>query len=230
VESDPQPWPRRLGRDQRSAAKRREKDFQAALKAAGRRRGWRYAGGWLFRQDGEWFASILPSLLWERGAAIAFALKPMALDPLFWDIVGLPDNGKLPLSFRANGAWVLHPPPRESRVGSDVAEVSALAELAARSADGQLEESRETRSTGRMLDELTDGGPPRGRRRALAICLNLLDDDLDGALALCRESGRSNDRDSGGFTTSNPDGSVSTFVDQAEAWIVAKRRSALRLV
>jgi hypothetical protein len=35
------------------------------------------------------------------------SFKPYDIDDLFWDIVGLQENKKLPLSFRARGAFVL---------------------------------------------------------------------------------------------------------------------------
>jgi hypothetical protein len=230
VAVDPQPWPPKLSREERRWVKQRGKEFQTALKAEGRRRGWRYAGGELFQQDGEWFASVLPFLQWERGAVVRFSLKPMRLEPLFWDIVGLPENNGLPLSFRANGAWVLRPPAKERRVGPAMSEVTALAELVASSADEQLRQSRDTRSTGQMLRELTHAGPVVGHQRALAICLHILGNDLDGALDLCRAIARKDISDTGGFATVNPDGTASTFLEQAEGWIIAKRRSAMRLV
>lgn len=40
----------------------------------------------------------------------SFRAKPMALDPLFWEIVKTPDNNKQPLSFRLLGAWTCQGP------------------------------------------------------------------------------------------------------------------------
>lgn len=37
-------------------------------------------------------------------------VKPMTIDPVFWDLVGLPENRNLPLSFRLTGAWTCRPP------------------------------------------------------------------------------------------------------------------------
>src|SRR3954452_11359725 len=99
--NEPHPWATKLTREQQRALKQRDKDFQVALKAAARRRGWRYAGGEIFRQDGEWFASVMPFPPAWQVVVAQFILKPMALDPLFWDIVGLSENSRLPLSFRA---------------------------------------------------------------------------------------------------------------------------------
>jgi hypothetical protein len=67
-----------------------------------RRRGTR-AGNLLAGQS---FANRQAGLL--RKAVIR--VKPMAIDPIFWDLVGLPENREQPLSFRANGAWTCRPP------------------------------------------------------------------------------------------------------------------------
>ena len=94
--SDLPVWPAKLTREQQKAAKQRGKDFDAALKVRSRAAGWRFARGEVFRQTGDWFISILPSLLWERGALVRMTVKPMTLDPLFWQIVGLSENEALP--------------------------------------------------------------------------------------------------------------------------------------
>jgi hypothetical protein len=88
----PQPWPAKLTREQSKAAKQRERDFQAVVKSRGKASGWRYSRADLFKQEGDWFFSNMPSLAWERGAWSRFTAKPMSLDPLFWDIVGLPET------------------------------------------------------------------------------------------------------------------------------------------
>lgn len=84
--SDFPAWPAKLTREQQNAVKRRDKDFDAALKLAAKATGWHHARGTVFRQSGDWFIGMLPSLLWEHGAIVRMMVKPMALDPLFWDI------------------------------------------------------------------------------------------------------------------------------------------------
>jgi hypothetical protein len=52
----------------------------------------------------------------------------MSIDPIFWDLVGLPENRDAPFSFRFTGAWTCRPPGfaeievPESEIASDVAE------------------------------------------------------------------------------------------------------------
>ncbi len=225
-------WPAKLTREQQKAVKQRSNDFDAALKRDARAAGWRYARGTIFRQSADWFISILPSLLWERGAIVRLMVKPMAIDPLFWEIVGLNENNALPLSFRATGAWVLQPPSTESCVGLHTIEVEMLAKDVFEWGNNQVSQILASISIASMLGDLAESHQVRAHR-ALAICLHILAKDIDGAFQLCRL----NDPDShplmqetGGFTTHNSDGSVSTFLDQARDWIARKRREEMIVV
>lgn len=215
-------WPAKLTREQQRAVKQRKRVFELALKQAGRTRGWRYAGGELFRQDGEWIATVSPWLLWERGALMQFRLKPMALDLLFWEIVGLPENSRLPLSFRVTGAWVLRPPSQELQIGRAESEPDRLAEMVVDASDAELVQSRGDRSVESILAELREIQSLSGQTQAVAICLQILAGNLDEALALC---GTDPAGSGGGFLSGNL-----TFLDQAKDWIVAKRRDAIAQV
>jgi hypothetical protein len=225
-------WPAKLTREEHKAAKQRSDDFDAALKRDARAAGWRYARGTIFRQSGDWFISILPSLLWERGALVPIMVKPMAVDPLFWNIVGLRQNNTLPLSFRATGAWVLRPPSTESCVGLDTIDVELLAKDVFDWANRQVSQISTSISVASMLSELLGSHQVRAHS-ALAICLHILAKDMDGAFELCRLDDLDTHplmRENGGFTTHNCDGSVSTFLDQAREWIARKRREELIVV
>jgi hypothetical protein len=224
----PQPWPAKLTREQAKGAKQRERDFQAIVKAHGKASGWRYARADLFKQDGDWFVSNMPSLAWERGAWSRLTVKPMALDPLFWDIVGLPENNHLPLSFRATGAWVLQPRWREELVGASESSVVELAHQTVAWSKTQVAAS--DWSIDGMIADVGSDRELRSQRRALAICLHLLKGDLDKAQHLCRQAGDQNSlaADGGGFSTNHADGTRSTFIQQALDWIAKERRKALR--
>ena len=226
-------WPAKLTREQRKAVKLRCADFDTALKRIARSAAWRFADGEVFRQTGDWFISLLPSLLWERGAAVRMIVKPMALDPLFWDIAGLSENEALPLSFRAKGAWVLRPPSTDDYVGLSTSQVEPLATEVMDWCNQRASEVLQSISTASMLAALPDEDQLRGQKRALAICLHIMAGDLDAAIHLCRVDDPDAHpliRENGGFTTPNSDGSISTFLDQASDWIARKRRSELHLV
>lgn len=225
--------PSKLTRLQQKAAKQREKEFIATLKAKARAAGWRYARGEIFRQSGDWFVNMTPILLWERGILVLQTIKPMALDPLFWEIVGLSANNALPLSFRARGAWVLRPPSNEMHIGLDIFDVESLADEFLSWATQRNTALAETFSIASLLSDLSNGPVRRGQDLATSICLQILAENLDEAALLCRVNepdGHPLMREGGGFTTHNSDGSISTFVDQARDWIVQKRRSAMTVL
>jgi hypothetical protein len=220
-------WPNKLSHEQRKVVKERNKAFEKALKLQARPAGWRYAAGSIFCQQGDWFVSNLPTLGWEHGATIRLRVKPMALDPLFWDITGLSENNSLPLSIRANGAWVLQPTWHEAVAATGEANVNEIAEKVLRWSSGYVQDNRREWSVDAMLKALGNTDQLIGHRRTMAICLHLLRTDLDSAAALCSTNDSELDifsRESGGFVT----GSVN-FIDQARDWIAAKRRSTSTL-
>lgn len=220
-------WPNKVTREEARMAKQREREFLSAIKAQGRQSGWRFARADIFRQEGEWFVSNMPTLAWQRGVWSRMTVKPMALDPLFWDIVGLPENNRLPLSFRATGAWVLQPNEPAEAVGSE--EASPI-ELARRVVDwsNQRLAALPHLSIDSMLAELGSRQRLQYQRRTLAICLYLLKGDFDEAQELCYEAGdqRPLMADGGGYCTNHADGTRSTFNEQALRWIADRRGCA----
>jgi len=209
-----------MSREEARLTKERRTQFAAALRTKSKLFRWRHAGGLIFRQHGDWFVEVLPSILWQRGALARMNIKPMAVDPLFWRVVGLQENESQPLSFRANGAWVLRPPSIEAHLGQDEESPERLSELVLDWSTDQLSFVA-TRSIDGMLSDIAQLGPRRSQFAALEICLHLLKEDFDRALELCRERGPN---ETGGFTTGNK-----TFFDQAGEWIVASRRGSIRL-
>lgn len=94
----------------------REKDTLRCLKAAARGTGWRINQTAVFRQIGQLFVvGFLNSWLNADRVAMSLRAKPMAVDPLFWAIMDLEENGQEPLSFRAWGAFVCHSVPVAER-------------------------------------------------------------------------------------------------------------------
>jgi hypothetical protein len=68
----------------------------------------------LFREMGGWFFDAHPSvMIFWRETRASLRVKPMGVDPIFWDLVGMPENRNQSLSFRGLGAWVCRAPPIE---------------------------------------------------------------------------------------------------------------------
>ncbi len=134
----------------------------------------------------------------------------MAVDPLFWRIVGLEENEQLPLSFRANGAWVLRAPPRQFHIAPEEHDPEKLAAATISLATGYLSEVHQS-SPEKLLKEIESLGDLRTHFAALEVCLRLLLGDVDGAL---ERSTFVHSDDSGGFRTGEKG-----FFQQAREWI-----------
>jgi|SRR6185437_16958726 hypothetical protein len=208
--------PARISREQAREQKARSALFAQQLKFQAKGSGWKLAYGSLFRAEKDWFVDVLPWLLWQRGVRLMLHIKPMAIDPIFWRIVGMQENERLPLSFRASGAWVLRPPYREASIALDQTDPGALAAAAIAWATDQLASAKAASLTA-LLTEIEALGDRRKFFVAFEICLRLLMDDWDGAFALCRNRGPLED---GGFWSD-----AGTFLDQARNWIAARRPS-----
>jgi hypothetical protein len=85
--------------------------LEKAVRSASIGSGWRSVQGCLFREHDGWFVSVCPVVhIFEKSTKASLSAKPMSIDPIFWGIVGLPENAEAPLSFRFNGAWTCQPP------------------------------------------------------------------------------------------------------------------------
>lgn len=101
----------KITRAQESARHAYRRALEKAVRAASKGSGWRTIEGCLFREQAGWFVSACPSVfIYEESTKATVSAKPMNIDPIFWDIVGLPENVETPLSFRLNGAWTCQPP------------------------------------------------------------------------------------------------------------------------
>ena len=219
-------WPSRLSRDERKSFRNREKQFLAALKGKVRGSGWRFARGTIFRQEGDWFISNMPSLAFEGGVVTRWICKPMAIDALFWDITGLRENERQPLSFRDQGAWTVRPLSLQEFIAREETDPDVLADAILEWSDNRRTEWLPRYSMSAMLSELGDINNTAGMQRTIAVCLSILLKNFDQAERLCNDPAPERDafsKDSGGFTTSGAGGRSVTFFEQARNWISRNR-------
>ncbi|MEO0883654.1 MAG: hypothetical protein AAFY34_13135 [Pseudomonadota bacterium] len=213
-------FPLKLSRQERKDQKERTKAFEKELRALAKGTGWRSAQGTLFRAQGDWFVSNLPTLAFQRGVVVRWTHKPMKIDPLFWSIFGLDENNKMPLSFRDQGAWTIRPATQQFYLSEDVTDPLKLAEDTLAYSNERLAEV-EMLTIENLLSEYEPFSSNKGMRRTIAVCLLLLVGRENEALELCgdgNDSGSVFDRDSGGFAHDNI-----TFFDAARQWIIANR-------
>jgi hypothetical protein len=175
--------------------------------------------GCLFREHAGWFVSVCPSVfIVEESTKATIKAKPMSIDPVFWEIVGLPENAKAPLSFRLNGAWTCSPPQLEAvsiEESHDVAVVAArFVETANESLAGVERWSLEN------FLQLCRTAEGNGYLPCVVTSLVLLGRSSE-ALIACRSAKANGDL--GGFLCS--DGS---FSEMAERWIIGLSAKATK--
>ncbi|MFK8253284.1 hypothetical protein [Ancylobacter terrae] len=176
--------------------------------------GWRAARGELFRIYNEWFIEVVTTVsLTDYRTFFALYLKPMAIDPIFWEICLLNENNGLPLSFRAQGAWVCRPPRFTMYEANDASDVESLAATTLNWSTQQLA----------TIDNLTMQeyfeflrAAPRGHPGAFlateVTSLALMKRNSE-ALAMCEAARRRGDE--GGFIFPDAHGKRTTFVERA---------------
>jgi hypothetical protein len=129
----------KITRAQESARHAYRRALEKAVRAASKGSGWRSIEGCLFREEGGWFLSVCPSVyIYEQSTKAFVSAKPMAIDPIFWDVVGLPENNDTPLSFRLTGAWTCRPPHIDEVLIEEHEDVEVVADCLLEAANEHL--------------------------------------------------------------------------------------------
>lgn len=91
-----------------SLNKQKEKDWDTLIKQIAKTNGWKFKGWFAYRAINDFFyeANFYTSGI-DNSLMGSLQFKPLIIDEVFWEIVGLEDNKKMPLSFRGNGAFVI---------------------------------------------------------------------------------------------------------------------------
>lgn len=102
---------KKITRAEESARHAYRRSLEKSVRTQARNMGWKSASGSIFKEQADWFIEASPSVyIYEHLTKAVISVKPMVIDSIFWDIVGLPENRQQPLSFRENGAWTCRPP------------------------------------------------------------------------------------------------------------------------
>ena len=91
-----------------STNKQKEKDWDNLIKQIAKTNGWKFKGWFAYKEINNFFyeANFYTSGA-NNSLMGSLQFKPLIIDEVFWEIVGLEDNKKMPLSFRGNGAFVI---------------------------------------------------------------------------------------------------------------------------
>lgn len=204
----------KITRAQVSARHTYRRALEKAVRAASKGSGWRSIEGCLFREQAGWFVSVSPSVfIYEEATKATVSAKPMAIDPIFWDIVGLPENANAPLSFRLNGAWTCRPPPFDDVAIEENTDANVVAARLLDAANERLA-AVERWSVEDFLQLCRNSGATEDSYLPCVVAaLHALNRDSE-ALDTCKSAeARGN---SGGFLS--PDGS---FSEMATRWLTA---------
>ena len=179
------------GRGGLSRAQQRERKALSKAVADGskhltRRTGWRISQGWIFKEHTGWFMEVRGIVrLHDLRTIVEWRAKPMALDPVFWDIVGLPENREQPLSFRLFGAWTCKVPTVvEAEIPEGGGQTEGIAQAILAWADRQFIATELSRCLDAFVEFLR-GHPRRGAYLASYISALILMHRYDEALTEC---------------------------------------------
>lgn len=129
----------KIKRAQESARHAYRRALEKAVRAASKGTKWRSSQGCLFQDYMGWFVAVQPSVyIFEPITNARVSVKPMSIDPIFWDVVGVPENKSRPLSFRCFGAWTCPAPELADRDVPENDAVDLVADRLFRIADEQL--------------------------------------------------------------------------------------------
>ena len=183
------------------------------LKRLVRGTGWRISQGWIFREYLGWFIEVRGIVrVGKPRTTVEWRAKPMGLDPVFWDIVGTPENREQPLSFRLFGAWTCRVPAMiEAEIPEGDAQSEGIARAVLAWADSQFTATEPSRSLDAFVELLRDH-PRRGFYLASYISALILMHRHNEALAECATAIESGE--AGGFNVGRL-----TFPDMAKAWL-----------
>lgn len=196
----------------------------AALKQLSKGSSWKFSRDYLFREHQGWFFYIAGGpWVGQARTRCALHLKPMGLDPLFWEIVDTRCNAEQPLSFRLFGAWTARVP---EWISGDIDESGRspvqIAGAVLEWADVALRQSVSVSKPGAFLTFVQErsNASPEWRFLAAEISMLLLMGDLRSALDKCREARARNI--TGGYSVG-----TKSFVDLAIERIEAPPSGAM---
>ncbi len=213
---------KKITRAEESARHAYSRALDKSLRARVKGTVWKSAYGSIFREEAGWFISVSASVyIYEHVTKAIVNVKPMAIDPIFWDLTGLPENRSQPLSFRANGAWACRPPYFAEVSLEEDDDPAVVVERLFVVATEQLAEVTQSYSLERFLTVCREASPIDGAYLSSIIPTLIAMHRQDEALAICEETCLQGL--SGGFHA--PEG---TFVKMAAAYLRKSTMDATR--
>jgi len=193
------------------------RDLYKACQAVTKGTKWKSRTGVLVGERGGWFVGVheMTDVLQVRTRA-RVVVKPMAIDPIFWEIVGHPELCRQSLSFRYFGAMTCAFLILEEAELSEEGGVAAIAQRMLDLGNRKLQEIADSWTSDHFLRMLCNPSKP-DLKFVTRIATLLADRRFDEAQSLCDESAARGS--SGGFLSSKR----GTFNEMVTAWIAEQR-------
>lgn len=226
-------WRSAMGESERRERNAHRHAFYEAVRQRVAGKNWEFLHGVIFFEYCGWFIANAPQLNNGTGAMMRLTFKPLRIEPLFWEIMGLPVQGEASLSSRLPSDWTVNPEPLADYIGQGLLGVNELADLTFEWTQCWPDNHTEMLDTGDMLIRLGNLEQLTQSNRILAVCLLILDRDFTTAQHLC-VSGAIHQQvtaeDDGGVIAVKADGTRQTFFDKARSWLATERRRSLKIV
>jgi len=193
------------------------RDLYKACQAVTKGTAWKSRTGVLVGEGGGWFVGVHEmtdvSNIRTRARVV---VKPMAIDSIFWEIVGHPELCRQGLSFRYFGAMTCAPLILEEPELSEEGGVAAIAQRMLDLGNRKLKEFAETWTTDDFLALVSNPSKP-DLRFVTRVATLLADRCFEEAQYLCEESAARGS--SGGFLSPK----LGTFNEMVLGWITKQR-------
>jgi hypothetical protein len=213
---------KKITRAEESARIAYRRALEKSVRAQAKGTGWKSVSGSIFREQADWFIEASLSVyIYECVTSAVISVKPMAIDPIFWDIVGLPENREQPLSFRAIGAWACRPPYFFEASVEEDGDIAVVARRLIAIANEQLEIVLRSHSLDAFLLACRGSAGTEEQYLPSLITTLVAMQRQDEALAICLEA--QSHGSLGGFLA--PEGS---FVEMATTYLQRSLRDSTR--
>lgn len=92
----------------KSLNKLKEEEINKTVKILFKEGKWKFKSNFAYKEINDFFFFVMVIVSSKTSNITAtLSFKPMRVDEIFWEIVGLTENKKMPLSFRGDGAFTL---------------------------------------------------------------------------------------------------------------------------
>lgn len=213
--------PFEIPRARRSARIAYDRALTKAVRQIAKGTGWRSVEGMLFQDLNGWWTGISPVVsIVEDTTTVNVLLKPMSIDPVFWEITGMPENNVQALSFRYLGAFTCPTPTVQELEVNETGTPSDVAARILKISNEQAEQNSDLRNLPAYVSYLETLHDPHDTFRSTIVCSLIVMGREQEAADLCKTAPSG----SGKFLFLGP-GPNTSFESMALDWLDRRAHS-----